>query len=270
MSITPKTQSWILSDTLSKSHSQQLKAALYSYFNVQRPLTNIVPNGYHLIYFNPKHDEESLSKDGYDSHQQPLDETFKRRLWVGGELNFIKPLEFNKQSFCVENINRMRKLGDDQLVSIDRELIVDGEVHLEEKRHLLYTPKLYTAEALTQGSDRKADFAHILKPTDLLLFRYSGLSFNSHKIHYDRQYSLTEGYPNILVQGPLTVTLLLEWVSTLFNNITVTNFKYKNHSPIFANDSIKLGLSKERENKWCVWIEGEDRKLHVSGTLVVE
>lgn len=264
-----KPKSWLLTDFLSRTHAQQLKASLYSYFNVQRPLSNVLPYGYHLIYFNPKNGEESLSKDGYDAHQQPDDDSFRRRLWASGEINFIRPVKFNNPGFCVETIDRLRKVGENQIASINREVIIDGDVSIEEKRTLIYTPSVYDPELPVKRINDIPDYSHYLQPTVLLLFRYSGLTFNSHKIHYNKEYALSEGYPDILVQGPLTVTLILEWISTLFDDITIKSFKYKNHSPIFANDGIRLNLLIKDETEWQVWIEGKDKTLHLSGKLII-
>lgn len=257
---------WVLMDKLSSTHSQYLKASLYSYFNVQKPLGTFLPNGYHLLYFNPKHEETELSKDGYDSHQTPADFEFKRRLWVGGQLDFVKPIAFNTEAACVESIQSSKKYGNNNIVNIQREIISEGQLSLIERRSMLYTTEAYR-ESQAQTIQQSPLHTHELKPTDILLFRYSGLTFNAHKIHYDRQYAKQEGYPDLLVHGPLTITLLLEWFSTLFGDLTVKSFKYKNIAPLFANEKIQLALKPTIENKFDIWIENGNGELCVSGII---
>ncbi len=263
-----KGRQWILMDTMSSTHSQYLKAALYSYFNVQKPLGKFLSNGYHLLYFNPKHEETELSKDGYDSHQIPANLTFKRRLWTGGQIDFLHPVAYDSQAVCVESIQNSKSFGENHMVTIQREVVADGLISLVERRSLFYTNDLYK-KSTPQFPHKPAIYTHELKPTDILLFRYSSLTFNAHRIHYNKDYAMREGYPNILVHGPLTVTLLLEWFSTLFGDLVVKSFKYKNIAPLFANESIKLCLGQTSDSKYDTWIENEDGELCVSGTIEV-
>jgi len=263
-----KGKQWILMDQMSSTQSQYLKSALYSYFNVQKPLGSFLPNGYHFLYFNPKHEETELSKDGYDDHQIPAGLDFKRRLWVGGQIDFLNPIAYDSAAACVESIVRSRQFGDNHIVTIEREIVSEGMISLIEKRSLLYTNELYKRNE-AQAAQKKPLHTHELKPTDILLMRYSGLTFNAHRIHYSKDYALKEGYPNILVHGPLCITLLLEWFSTLFGDLAVKSFKYKNIAPLFANENIKLALAKGNENQFNLWIENEEGELCVSGTIDV-
>lgn len=262
-------RTWILSDCLSRTHSQCLKATLYSYFNVQRPLTSHVPPGYHLIYFNPKSEEDALSKDGYDAHQQPDDTSFKRRMWIGGSMKFHHSVPFDQKSICVESIDAFRKLRDKHYVTINREIISGEDVAIEEKRTLIYTNTYYTPPEPV-FVEKKPSFSHIMKPTELMLFRYSALTFNSHKIHYDKVYAESEGYPNVLLQGPLSVTLLLEWVNTLYDGLKIKELTYKNIAPIFAGDEIKLCLRENENSVFDAWIQKTDGQLLVEATLDAE
>ncbi|KAH3669100.1 hypothetical protein WICMUC_005064 [Wickerhamomyces mucosus] len=260
-------KNWVLNDFVSSTASQHLKSSLYSYFNVQRPLQEFVPNGYHFIYFNPKSEESELSFDGYDSHQQP-NQPFKRRVWIGGEIQFHNDLKFNKQAFCVESIDSVKNLRTNSLVSINREIITsDGDLSIFEKRNLLYLDKLYKHDVLMDKTqDLIPEYTHELTPTDILMFRFSALTFNSHKIHYDKLYAAKEGYPDILMQGPLSVVLLLEWVTSL-NNLKIKSFEYKNVKPIFGNSPLKLCLKESNQKEIRVWIEGPKREIYMTGEI---
>jgi hydroxyacyl-ACP dehydratase HTD2-like protein with hotdog domain len=259
---------FVLHDWLSHTHAQGLKASLYSFFNTQKPLGSTLPPGYQLIYCNTQAHEETLLKDGYDSHQAPDDSCFKRRMWIGGNMNFLRPLHFGQQATCVETVQRFRKIRDNYYVDIHREVIQNEQPCFEELRQLIYTSHPYV-EPAPKHVEHRPQFTHELTPTDTLLFRYSALTFNSHKIHIDKQYAQSEGYPTILVQGPLTVTLLLEWVDTLYDNLPIRSFKYKNSSPIFSNEPMKLCL-RETSDGMDLWIEGHGRKLLMDAHLTVE
>lgn len=257
---------WILQDKMSSTHAEYFKASIHSYFKKRKPLGPCLPNGYHFLYLNPKYEETKLSKDGYDSHQNPEGFEFKRRLWVGGQLDFLTPMPFNTETTCLETIKNSKTYGNNNIINIMREIISDGQTSLIEKRLMLYTSVLYQ-KAEPQKAPNSPLHTHVLKPTDILLFRYSGLTFNSHKIHYDKEYAQKEGYPGLLVHGPLSITLLLEWFSILFEKRLVKSFKYKNIAPLFANENMKLGVRSEKKDKFEIWIENSNSELCVSGTI---
>ncbi|KAH3684143.1 hypothetical protein WICPIJ_004873 [Wickerhamomyces pijperi] len=260
---------WVLTDHISRTTSQYLKSALCSHLKSQTPLTSTdVPKGYHFLYFNFKSEESDLSFDGYDSYQAPSND-FKRRMWVNGELSFLKDLKFNEQSFCVENVERVRNIKCANLVTISREILNgDGEISILEKRSLVYLNDLYDASKTpVKKFTKQSDHRYTLTPSDILLFRYSALTFNSHKIHYDKQYAKTEGYPNLIVHGPLTVTLMMEWVQS-FNDEVISSFRYKNVCPLFVNQPLTLCLREDDENaKWDVWIENEQGHVAFEGVI---
>lgn len=115
----------------------------------------------------------------------------------------------------------------------------------------------------------------------MLAFRYSALTFNAHRIHYDPQYAkMVEQYPGTLVQGPLTVTLLLQWFESLLvgeeEQKWVLGFSYKNKYPLFVGDEMKLkcgrrGNQEEGEIlEYNVWIENGDGVVCVEGVISTE
>lgn len=274
---------WTFTDMLSRTSSEYLRATLSSYFT-QLPvssslhLTQTLPKGYHFLYFNPQSTENELSFDGYDSYQSPpvlanYNKSsngiyrFKRRMWVSGELKFFKDLLYNQEAKCIETISRMRKIGDSTMVSINRDILThSGELAITEKRALIYPQNFHEdTSTLLQPTIIPPAFKHTLTPSDILLFRYSALTFNSHKIHYDKQYAITEGYKSCIVHGPLCVTLVLEWIQRLNNEHggvlgQITKFKYKNTKPLFVDEPMTLCLVEEMGlsddlSKRHVWIE---------------
>jgi hydroxyacyl-ACP dehydratase HTD2-like protein with hotdog domain len=115
-----------------------------------------------------------------------------------------------------------------------------------------------------------ATFRHALLPTKALLFRFSALTFNAHSIHLDKGYTQNqEGYRNLLVHGPLTLTLLLTVLQHHLKqvNICISNIDYKNLAPLFVEEELVIcGKPKNDTGAWDVWIEGQDGGLAVRGT----
>ncbi|KAK0099886.1 hypothetical protein ONS95_013290 [Cadophora gregata] len=117
------------------------------------------------------------------------------------------------------------------------------------------------------------DFSVSLRPNAALLFRFSALSFNAHRIHLDPQYTReVEGHRNLLVHGPLTIVLML---SVLRSQITggkmVVRFDYRNLAPLYVDEEMRICVRRdpERENKLDVWVEGRDGGLAVKGTAII-
>lgn len=113
-------------------------------------------------------------------------------------------------------------------------------------------------------------FCHRLMPTKALLFRFSALTFNAHSIHLDKSYTQNqEGYRNLLVHGPLTLTLLLSVLQNHLShvNLRVGSIEYRNLAPLFVEEDLAIcGKPKNGNKTWDVWIEGKDGGLSVRGS----
>ncbi|GMM34283.1 hydroxyacyl-thioester dehydratase [Saccharomycopsis crataegensis] len=309
--INVKNKKWIIEDDLSATHAHYLYKTLNSLApqledkSVFRKHTlsqdgnneelcqmmpnEIIPLGYSFVYFNPSNDESILGVDGYDNHQAPVDpkktegseELFKRRMWVGGHLVFNNenPLRFNQVATCIESVDKIKPAGNSVFVNIDRKFFNSTDMSMRESRTLIYTNDLFDLDKLkntaTVTSESKkygtAEHQMTLKLTESFLFRYSALTFNAHKIHYDINYSTqVEKYPSILVQGPLTVTLLLQWFSHISPGSRVLKFSYKNKFPLFVTDSLTFKCNQVDDNQFNVWVENDNGVLCCDGKVVVE
>lgn len=113
-------------------------------------------------------------------------------------------------------------------------------------------------------------FRHSILPTRALLFRFSALTFNAHSIHLDKSYTQNqEGYRNLLVHGPLTLTLLLTVLQQHLSglDLRVSSVEYKNLAPLFVAEQLTVcGKPKNAGGAWDVWIESPDGGLAVRGT----
>ena len=125
----------------------------------------------------------------------------------------------------------------------------------------------------------KATISHMIAPTPALLFRFSALTFNAHRIHLDKQYcSEMEGHRNLLVHGPLSVVLMLEVLRRHLvldarkegnqgENRLIEEIEYRNLAPLYAEESMKVCGRPLEDGKWELWIEGRDGGLAVRATV---
>lgn len=121
-----------------------------------------------------------------------------------------------------------------------------------------------------------ADFSITLTPTQMLLFHFSALSYNAHSIHLDPEYCReVEGHRNMLVHGPLSLTLMLSALRSQLNQSThIQSMEYRNLSPLYVNEPLRVCVRKGDKNdssdiqKWDVWVENKDGSLSIRGTAL--
>ncbi|KAH6715511.1 hypothetical protein BKA61DRAFT_632188 [Leptodontidium sp. MPI-SDFR-AT-0119] len=118
------------------------------------------------------------------------------------------------------------------------------------------------------------NFSVSLTPNANLLFRFSALSFNAHRIHLDPQYTReVEGYRNLLVHGPLTLVLMLSVLrSQIPEGKMVVRFDYRNLAPLFVDEEMRICVRRdpERKDKFDVWVEGKEGGYAVKGTAEIK
>ena len=111
----------------------------------------------------------------------------------------------------------------------------------------------------------RPDLVWTIQPSSVLLFRYSALTFNGHRIHYDQPYATNvEGYPGILVHGPLQATLLLNAAAAVQRRHP--RFSYRNLAPIFSGTSFQAGAARTSDGQVERRIEGAGGTKAMLGT----
>ena len=122
------------------------------------------------------------------------------------------------------------------------------------------------------AAESSGDYHHELTADSRLLFRYSALTFNAHRIHYDYQYAThTEGYPGIIVHGPLLATLMLELLRSNFPEETIKTFEFRALGPIFGDHRFSVhGTKPNPDGNATLWITNQDGQLCMQGTANIE
>ena len=115
-----------------------------------------------------------------------------------------------------------------------------------------------------------AEWSRTLTPDDTLLFRYSALTFNAHRIHYDRRYATgVEGYPGLVVHGPLIATLLLDLLRRELPGAMVAQFGFKAIAPLFDVAPFHVCGRRETERTVTLWARTPDGQLAMDATAVL-
>ena len=126
-------------------------------------------------------------------------------------------------------------------------------------------------KTLPAAAPEQSDYQITVNPSSILLFRYSALTFNGHRIHYDLDYCRNvEGYPGLVLHAPLTVTLMLNLARSCFSRrkITFSEFDQQSISPLYHDQPFTLHLKGESEH-YEIWATDPDQNLAAKATLVV-
>ena len=203
-----------------------------------------LPALWHWLYFLPmaRHsdiDESGHAKRGGFLPPVPL----PRRMWAGSQLEFHQPLlvgdTIERRSTIDSVTHKKGNSGTLVFVKVKHQIDRIGASRscvITEYHDIVYraAPQDGAKPSAYRQAPSSADWEKEITTDDVLLFRYSALTFNAHRIHYDRAYATeVEGYPGLIVHGPLIATLLLDTLRTKLNNPIVTHFNFKAIKPVF-------------------------------------
>jgi len=169
-----------------------------------------------------------------------------RRLWAGSRLQFRAPLrvgdEVRKETTITAIRHKRGRSGDLVFLTLRHRVYVREELAIEEDQELVYRGEGSGRDA---GDARPApavpQWSREITPDPVLLFRYSALTFNSHRIHYDLPYAIgEEGYDALVVQGPLTATLLLDLLYREVPDATIAVFEFRALRPLLEGVPLRL------------------------------
>src|SRR3546814_628239 len=181
-------------------------------------------------------------------------------MWAGGRVIFRRPLVLGTEIRRVSTIESITekhgRSGKLVFVTVRHDIFGDDGLAIEEEQDLVYREPADTSGAPDDPASNAAD-AEIagvagIDADPVLLFRYSALTMNSHRIHYDRRYAMAEeGYPDLVVQGPLQATLLADLAVRRLER-PLTTFRFRGLAPAFAGDRLMLHVG-EGEGDMQLW-----------------
>lgn len=255
-------RSEIKKDVISKAGVTRFQATLSA------SQDEVVPQGFHWCTCLPETPTDELGVDGHPpkgGFLPPIE--LPRRMWAASEVVFMHPIEMNsdiERHSKISNITeKSGKTGALIFVEVDHLIKANDKEVIREQQTIVYREATTTKAPLPASSPKSGetvdlsdwDWTRTVTPNTSLLFRYSALTFNSHRIHYDRTYAENEElYPGLVVHGPLMATLLLDHCARKFGPNALSHFSYKGLSPAFVDQPLHL-----------VGRGGQDLELRVIG-----
>jgi 3-methylfumaryl-CoA hydratase len=200
-----------------------------------------LPPLWHWLYFLPSARQSELGPDGHPKRGGFLPPVpLPRRMWAGGRLQWLAPLRVGdaveRTSRIVSVTHKAGRTGDLLFVLVRHELRNGQGLALTEEHDIVYRPAPRPGDPVPppQAAPAQAPWSREIVPDDVLLFRYSALTFNGHRIHYDRRYvTEVEGYPGLIVHGPLIATLLVDLARRQRPDARIRSFSFKAVRPTF-------------------------------------
>jgi 3-methylfumaryl-CoA hydratase len=225
---------------------------------------SLLPRGWHWLYFKPVIRRSELGDDGHERRGAFLPPVgLPRRMWAGGKLTFTDDLHIGervRRRSTIETVEEKEgRSGRLVFVNVRHRIETDRGLAVDEAQNLVYRDGLGgTGEGPAPPASPAWSEPFVADP--LTLFRFSALTFNGHRIHYDQPYSMREeGYPGIVVHGPLLALLLLDGAARNAGRSPL-RFAYRAVSPLFAGEPFRLegagGLPLGAAGESEVWAAG--------------
>ena len=214
-----------------------------------------LPPLWHWLYLLPMHRQSEIGADGHARRGGFLPPVaLPRRMWAGGRFEFRAPLvvgdEISRTS-TIEGVQaKTGRSGAMVFVTVRHDLRRAGDVQpaIVEHHDIVYreAKKPGDSDPPPQAAEAGAPWQRELVPDEVLLFRYSALTFNGHRIHHDRRYATeVEGYPGLIVHGPLIATLLTDLLRREAPDAEVAAFRFKAVRPTFDGRPMRLNGARD-------------------------
>lgn len=226
----------------------------------------------HWLYFLPSYRQSEAGPDGHAARGGFLPPVpLPRRMWAGSRLEFLRPLPVGAEVRRISTIQgvtpKSGRSGDLVFVTVRHEVSDDHGVILTDEHDIVYR-----GEAAGAASPLPAPagerWSREIRPDPLLLFRYSAVTFNGHRIHYDHPYvTKVEGYPGLVVHGPLVATLLLDLLRRNLPEVTLRTYAFRALRPLFDTAPFTLcGTSDEDAATARLWTRDAEGAVTMEAT----
>jgi 3-methylfumaryl-CoA hydratase len=259
-----------VTDVLEAARTNALSTALGDAVRVGKG--DPLPLLHHWLYFWDVRPPEGLGPDGHPAKGGFLPPvTLPRRMWAGGRLKFFSPLHVGAEVTRASTIQKIEaksgKSGSLVFVTVVHELAEAGAAApavVEEQDIVYREPAASALTAPEPGTPAPAcAWRREIDPTTVLLFRYSALTMNGHRIHYDRPYAMgEEGYPALVVHGPLQATLLAGLAASRMER-PMTTFEFRGQSPSFDGAALHV-CGEPTDDGARLWTEQAGRQSMVA------
>lgn len=251
-------------DTIDLAQANKLAATLNvlnSHIGAPLPLL------WHWAFFHKPVFAAALAEDGHAAQGGFMPPTGDRnRMWAGGRLDFVQPLRIGIEARRTSTIGAVEKKrgrsGSLLFVTVNHEYKQEGQLCFCEQQSIVYrepvAPKQSSSFIVPAAAWREP-----FHPTPVTLFRYSALTFNSHRIHYDHAYATgVEGYRGLVVHGPLLATLMLQAFQRQYPERMLRTYIYRGLRPLMADESFNLAGADVTADQAHVWAFTDSGPAH--------
>lgn len=241
-----------------------LAARWLATFDLEAPQPPIMPQGVHFVLCTPEAPTSALGEDGHPVRDESADSflppfPMPRRMWASSAIEFIAPIAIGA---AIERVSRVASISEKEggsgklaFVTVEHETSSNGTLSIRETQTIVYREAAAPDAPLSPPTLGEGIFAagewntvRTLTPDTRLLQRFSALTFNTHRIHYDAPYARdVERYRGLVVHGPLTASLLLQLAADELGENRVRSFSFRGVSPAIAGEELNLALRKAEE-----------------------
>lgn len=238
-----------------------------------------LPPGWQWLYFNPVERRSNLGVDGHPrlgGFLPPIG--LPRRMWAGSRIRYLAALpveaQATRRSRIVKIESKTGKRGALSFVTVEHVISCGGTPCVTEEQDIVYRESTSSGAETARSVQRYEgvpQWSCSVEPDSTILFRYSALTFNGHRIHYDRSYAReVEGYPDLVVHGPLTATLLQQFAVDHGEGRGLTRFDFRGVAPLFVGRAFQLEGRQLEDGSLALWARGPDGELAMSAAAAFE
>lgn len=270
---------WIGRESRAKDQlGEALAVRWLATFDHPRPKTRLMPQGIHFCLCTPEVPTALLGEDGHprrdDSPQSFLPPVpLPRRMWAGSTIHFLSPIAIGA---VIERVSRVAAIREKEgssgrlaFVDVEHTTLANGTAAVRETQTLVYREAAAPDAPLSPPPPGEGRFApegwdahRCLVPDARLLFRYSALTFNTHRIHYDAPYAqAVERYRGLVVHGPLTASLLLQLAASVVGDNRLRSFAFRGLSPAIAGEALHLVMRESEEGYELAAFAADGRQI---------
>ena len=190
----------------------------------------------------------------------------RNRMWAGGRLRFLEPLRVGspaeRRSSIASVVEKDGRTGKLLFVTVLHEYLQDGLLCISEEQDIVYREPSPPKRMGTEPPP-PSQWSEAVQPTPTMLFRYSAVTFNGHRIHYDHPYATqVEGYSGLVVHGPMIATLMCRAFRNAHPDKTVTAFAYRGLRPLIAPHTFQVAGRLTGPTSAELWAEQDGTLAH--------
>ena len=234
-----------------------------------------VPPLWHWTYFLPSPTTSQLGVDGHPKKGGFLPPiALPRRMWAGSRIQFLRPLRvgdaISRRSTVVDIVTKDGRTGPLYFVKVRHEVQTAGATAILEEQDIVYRQPPSAAASTTTPAKAPVDaiWRRRIEPSPVLLFRYSALTFNSHRIHFDRPYAeQEEGYRGLVVHGPLVATLLLDLVRREQPRAQIREYSFRAVRPLLDTARFWVCGAPQDDGTLHLWAEDSGGDVATDATV---